>query len=65
MLQPDGDDKNVEQSVTMEISLPPRSLYLLQGEARYSMAHSIPKREGDERRLSIIFRDDIPPPWAR
>ena len=65
VLQAEGEDTIAERSATIELSLPPRSLYLLEADARFTLAHSIPKELGCERRLSIMFRDDLPPPWAR
>jgi len=42
---------------TVEMVLSPRSLYILQGDARFKASHSIDRNETSERRLSIIFRD--------
>ena len=41
---------------TVQLTLPPRSLYVLQGQARYEYTHAI--RVVDRgRRISLIFRD--------
>jgi hypothetical protein len=49
-----------------QLRLPPRSLYVLYGPARYDLAHDI--SSGPERRVSIVFRDQPPdylPEWAK
>lgn len=44
------------------IDLPPRSLYVLSGHARYELKHAI--SNGPARRLSLVLRDEPqPPPW--
>lgn len=57
------NEETINEENRITIDLPPRSLYLLQNEARYDLAHAIPKSSSLERRISIIFRDDLPPPW--
>jgi len=50
----------------VEYVLRPRTFYILTKSARYDMAHEIFK--GDERRVSIVFRDqpkDFMPDWAK
>ena len=44
---------------SIDIELPPRSLYFLQGPLRYLYTHEILK--GDQRRLSVMFRDEYSP----
>lgn len=66
------DCKNIQEGKELtqqplKLTLPPRSLYLLFGHSRTHLAHSIPSYSSEpqrKRRLSIIFRDAAPPPWA-
>ena len=49
--------------VVFEMDLPPGSLYILSGFARYELAHAI--SAGPERRMSIVLRDEPEKPaWA-
>lgn len=70
---PKQDETQSPAPSTVRLLLPPRSLYILHGEARYQYGHEIlPPCEQDttgetwmdgtvvmrERRLSLIFRDE-------
>lgn len=59
---------HVQSRRTLERTLPPRSLLVLQDEARFDWKHGIPARKSDliggrriarERRLSLTFRTTI------
>ena len=53
---------NDDGSVALEVDLPPRSLYVLSGPARFEFAHAI--KPGPQQRISIMLRDEAPmPPW--
>ena len=58
----------------IELLVPARSLYIQTGAARYKWTHAIDKQESHtfnsvpiprSRRISIMFRDQIPPKWAK
>jgi len=63
-LAPDQGDQEGDANPSIphiDLTLPPRSLYILCNAARYNLAHSIEPSKGAERRLSLILRDDIEP----
>ena len=62
-MQHDDASPYTAEEGCIDLELPPRSLYILCKDARFSMAHSISIAESSARRLSLIFRDDLPPPW--
>jgi alkylated DNA repair protein alkB family protein 7 len=53
-------DSDTTPDLKLELLLPPRSMYVLSGPARYSFAHAL--RPGPARRVSIVLRDEPPPP---
>lgn len=72
LTQPEGEYAQFASSlanhppgtVLMEVEVEPLSLYVLRNVARYEMSHSI--QRGEERRVSIVFRDEPEelPTWA-
>mmetsp|Transcript_1694 Transcript_1694/g.3841 ORF Transcript_1694/g.3841 Transcript_1694/m.3841 type:complete len:262 (+) Transcript_1694:279-1064(+) len=60
-LRPARDDLEVygDDDPCVDLTLPPRSLYILCNAARFHLAHSVEPSEVSERRLSIVFRDAL------
>jgi hypothetical protein len=59
-------EKELSKENVIEYVLPPKSFYVLTKKARYDLAHEI--LAGEERRLSIVFRDqpeNFVPDWAK